>query len=385
MPYMTRESCKADLARTVSVLPNLRYVDLPDGFYNDSSSSKTLKQELQARCPDIRRMKYVSGAEDSFTSLAMARQWQNLESLGLCRLSMEPSTLAYVLSSLTALREVELADLPTLDNSIFSSMSFPALTNLTLKDAPFITAEGLLAYLARPKVSHTLQSLTLVNTGILPSSLHQIFHAAPTLTAFHISEAVSRPFPIAPPPLLASRSLTTLHYEISTSTSSTSRGPHGPSESYYTYLSASLLSGALPSLATLYALSPHLPTLLLPEPGPAFANTNDRPKPPPQLNLAHPLNLYTKLLPEMEWSLTLLSPPTLSGFNPIHPTTRPVSLYYAPQLSPQWRDKGRESVMVGNGFGGFLMVPGEAGKGTGSPGKGKGRRERSRERDAWMG
>ncbi|KAK2798418.1 hypothetical protein FQN49_008973, partial [Arthroderma sp. PD_2] len=56
MPYMTREASKSELARTISVLPNLRYVDLPAGFFSDDASSQTLKHELLARCPDIRRM-----------------------------------------------------------------------------------------------------------------------------------------------------------------------------------------------------------------------------------------------------------------------------------------------------------------------------------------
>lgn len=58
MPYMTREANKAEIARTVSVLPNLRYVDLPTGIFHDDQSCHALKQELMARCPDLRRMSY---------------------------------------------------------------------------------------------------------------------------------------------------------------------------------------------------------------------------------------------------------------------------------------------------------------------------------------
>ncbi|RQM08592.1 hypothetical protein DH86_00000317, partial [Scytalidium sp. 3C] len=43
-PYMTRETCKPDLARVAAVASNLRYLDLPEGFYSDDPSCNTLKQ-----------------------------------------------------------------------------------------------------------------------------------------------------------------------------------------------------------------------------------------------------------------------------------------------------------------------------------------------------
>ena len=57
----------------------------------------------------------------------------------------------------------------------------------------------------------------------------------------------------------------------------------------------------------------------------------------------------------------------------------PMSLH-GPQLSPQWRDKGRESVMVGNGFGGFLAVPTDNTR----PGNLKVKNKRQ-DSGAWMG
>ena len=217
-PYMMRESCKADLARTVSVLPNLRYVDLPDGFYTDSSASGTLRSELQARCPDIRKMKYMEGAEESFAILAQARVWQNLECLELNGLAVEPSTLGYVLSSLTVLHEVMLVDLPTLNNEAMGSL--PPIANVTLKETPYVSIEGIANYFSHPGVDETLTSLTLTNTAVLASTLNQILASAPQLTFLSLSEATSRPFPVAPPPPLASKTLRTLHYEISTLNSS---------------------------------------------------------------------------------------------------------------------------------------------------------------------
>ncbi|KAL8824769.1 MAG: hypothetical protein Q9191_004833, partial [Dirinaria sp. TL-2023a] len=210
MPYMTRESCVADLARTVQVLPNLRFIDLPEGFFSDSPSSATLKQELQVRCPDIRKMRYTAGAERSFIMLPQTRQWQNLEVLELSRLLVEPSMLTYALSSFPVLQELKLVNLPLLEDSIFQPgpqrNSFPPLAKLSLRDTPNITASGLATYLSSPVNRENLSSLTLTNTGILIESLHSILATAPYLTNLHITESVSRSLPLQPtPPPLTSR------------------------------------------------------------------------------------------------------------------------------------------------------------------------------------
>lgn len=381
MPYMTRESCKSDLARTISFLPNLRYVDLPEGFYSDDPSSQILKQELKSRCPDIRSMKYQAGAEASFTDLGQSRIWRHLEILELSNLLVEPATLVQVLSSLFTLRRVKLSNLSLLDDSVFRSNPsippFPPLTSLSLEDVPNVTADGLVAYLSRPDTCSTFTNLTLANTGIHPYNLHKILAAAPNLLFVHISESVARALPPSPIPPLASRSLKTLHYEIS-SPSTTSHSLQSPAETYYTYLSSSLLGGNLPSLTSLYALSSSLPSILLPPPiAPFAANTNA------SYRILRPLNLYTKSISELEWNLTLITPPTPQNRRGSASATRPVSLYNTSQLSPTWgSSRGRDSVVVGNGFGGFLVVPGEDAR----PSTSSGRRSRSAGRgDAWMG
>ncbi|MCJ1305696.1 hypothetical protein MMC08_008512, partial [Hypocenomyce scalaris] len=306
MPYMTRETCKADLARTVSVLPNLRYVDLPEGFYSDDASSNILKNELQSRCPDIRKLKYLAGAEGSFTALAQYRPWQNMETLELSGLSVEPSTLLYVLTSFPVLRQLKLVDLPWLDDQIFTSNPsippFPPINKLTLEIIPNVSAHGLVHYLSRPDTREALASLSLTNTGILPTTLHEVLARAPCLASLSISETVDRSFPLSPTPPLSSRSLRTLHYEIlSTNTKFNALSP--PSETYYNYLSTSLLSGTLPSLSSLYAFSPSLPSLLLllPPPTAPFALKDGNGS---YTGLRHPLKLYTKSTPELEWDLT---------------------------------------------------------------------------------
>lgn len=377
IPYMTREVCKADLAGTVSVLPNLRYVDLPD--YDDDFSSTTLRQELQARCGGIRQMKYAGGAERSFQMLAQARQWPNLEALELLHLAVDPTTLADVFASLKALRHIKFTNFHSLDDSIFGSM--PPLVVLEFQDVPNISAKGLLVYLSYSEVKQTLKSLTLANTGIMPSDLFKVLAAAPSLTTLRVLESVSsRALPQTQTPALASCSLRILHYEISSADSSP-RGLLSPSDSYYSCLSSSILSGHLPSLSHLYALSTSLPTMLLPPPQPAFAVDGiSNAYPPITTVIPRPLRLYTKAVAEMEWSLTLISPPTRADRRGSATTTRPMSLYLENQLSPQWRDKGRESVMVGDGFGGFLTIPSDDPR-SGSP---KAKKDK-RDVNAWMG
>ena len=328
-PYMTREVCKADLARTVSVLPNLRYVDLPESFYNDEPSSNTLKHELHARCGDIRQMKYAGGAEGSFQMLAQARQWPNLEALELLHLVVEPATIADILASLKALRRVKFTSLQSLDDSMFGSMHmrpFPPLTVLEFQDIPNISAKGLLACLSYPEIKQSLKSLTLAKTGVLPSELFQILAVASSLTTLHVTEDVSQALPQSQNPPLASRSLRVLHYEISSANSSP-RGLSSPSDSYYSWLSSSIFNGSLPSLSHLYALSSSLPTMLLPLPQPAYAaNGNSSEYRPVTTVISRPLRLYTKAVTELEWNLTLISPPTLADRRGSATTTRPISL-----------------------------------------------------------
>ncbi|KAL9065740.1 MAG: hypothetical protein Q9161_008024 [Pseudevernia consocians] len=378
---MTREVCKADLARTISVLQNLRYVDLPEGFYTDNPSSNILKQELQARCGDIRQMKFNHGAERSFQMLGQARQWPNLQTLELLYLTMDTATIANVVASLKALRHVKFKSCQSLDDSMFASIymsPFPPLEVLEFHDVSNISAKGLLTYLSYPDVKQALNSLTLANTGCLPSDLFQILAAASSLKTLHVTESVSHALPQSRNPPLASCSLRVLRYEISSANLS-SRGLSSPSDSYYSCLSSSILSGSLPSLSHLYALSTSLPTMLLPPPQPAFAvNRTSNAYRPVTTVIPRPLRLYTKAVTEMEWNLTLISPPTQADRRGSATTTRPMSLYLEYQLNPQWGDKGKESVMVGNGFGGFLAVPSEE---SGSPKAKKG----NRNVNAWMG
>ena len=407
MPYMTRQTCKADLARTVSVLPNLRYVDLPEGFFNDEPSSSMLRQELQHRCPEIRSMKYHAGAESSFALLAHSRIWQNLEILELVGLEIEPDTLLYVVASLPDLREVKLGDIPSLDDTIFgrnnSLPPFPPLSSLILEGTPAISASGLIAYLSRPEVRELLSRLSLSKTGVLPQDLHEVLSYAPRLSDLTINEIVSRSFPLKPVPALASRSLLTFHYEILSS----SHSPNPPSDTYYTYLASSLLSSSLPSLRYLYAFSPSLPALLLIPPNAPFAGSNKSSRfsaassiysnssqsgaildAPLSFGLTSRLSIYTKPPEaiETEWSLTTIEPPSeQNGRRGSASATRPISVMASDRSGSPNSGSGRskDSVLVGNGFGGYLAVPSEDSGGRGR--LGSSHIQRASHGSEWMG
>ena len=371
----------SDIARTVSALRNLLYIDLPDGVYRDEPSSNPLKQEVE-RCTNLRYMKYVSGAENSFHNLAHSRHWRHLKALELSHLEVDSSTILEVRGTLDALREVKLTNLATLDDSIFGPSingSLPPLAKLTLQDIPNISADGLITYLSQREAKENLTSLSIANTGISPAEVHRILASSPYLTSLEIVESVSCALPSSALPFLASRSLRTLHYEISNANSSP-RGVKTPSDSYYSYLASSILSGSLPSLSNLYALSTNLPTLLVPPPRPTMSGNRSGNIPSPlMLGITRPLTLYTKTISELEWDLTLIMPPTSLDRRLSAMSIGPLSLQ-GPQLSPQWRDKGRESVMVGNGFGGFLAVPTDNTR----PGNLKVKNKRQ-DSGAWMG
>ncbi|KAI9676435.1 MAG: hypothetical protein M1817_000592 [Caeruleum heppii] len=381
MPYMTRETCKPDLARTASVLPNLQYIDLPDGFFTDEPSCHTLKNEVQARCPDLQKMRYLGGSEQSFTLLANTRHWQSLQILEISHLDVEPNVFLHVLSSLPTLHDLKLSDLPWLDDNIFTphpyTLPFPPIQKLSLSDILNVTAAGLSAYLNRPETREVLDSLTLSSTGIIPSEVHHILARAPHLTHLSLTEIVTRSFPLDPVPPLRSTSLHTLHYEITSASTSTTATK--PASSYYTYLLNSLQGNHLPALRSLYVRDSTFPeSLTLLPPAPRFASGS--PARNEQAYLHNPLSVYSKGLDELEWVFTHVSPPRAPGQRGSYTPQRPVSAYNlglvgahdslspnrASGLSPAWGGDARKSMVVGNGFGGFLAVPVDDGGGGGA-------------------
>ncbi|EGE04612.1 F-box domain-containing protein [Trichophyton equinum CBS 127.97] len=360
MPYMTREASKSELARTISVLPNLRYVDLPAGFFSDDASSMTLKQELLARCPDIRRMKFAKGSESSFSRLPKVKGWPNLEVLELSGLNIETNLLRMILGYFERLTDLRFEDMPWLEDTVFKAVPtlppFPALQRLTLTDTPKITSRGLAWYLSSSSQTRScLRHLSMVNTGVEPQRLHEVLAQAPLLSSLSMQQEVTREFPPDYVPPLTSNSLQLLHYEITSETGSSSFGAQALSTSYYTYLMSSLLTGSLPNLTDLYVRDANFPeTLMLAPPPPVFGDPSRQSQANVGLNQA--LAVYSKGMDELEWNFTTYQPFAEAGRR--MSTTRPVSLHGA-QLSPAWGGEARRSVLVGNGFGGFLAVPAE--------------------------
>ena len=378
-PYMTREANKAALARTVSALPRLHFVDLPNGVFNDDPSCYVLKQELMARCPDIRRMSYQRGSEGTFSQIPHALLWRNLEMLELGGLQVDTRILRFALGSFLNLHDLTLEDMPRLDDSAFTSHPtippFPPVQNLVLRDTPNVTASGLAGFFDRPANRQNLLFLTLSSTGVLPESLHRILASAPRLIELSYMQEISRSFPVEPVAPLASKSLTLLHYEITSamdnaaanysstlpSRLSTAFDTTQITRPYYSYLTTSLVSNSLPALVDLFVRdSDFAESLLLPPPPPRGGllganNVNN-----PFAMLTQPLNVYSKGLDELEWNFTPYEPPSARPGNR-DSTTRPISVRSA-HLSSPWGGDARKSVLVGNGFGGFLAVPTSEGR-----------------------
>ncbi|KAH8654122.1 hypothetical protein BGZ60DRAFT_473260 [Tricladium varicosporioides] len=419
-PYMTRETCKPDLARSVAVCPNLRYIDLPEGCYTDDPGCHTLKQEVQGRCPDIRKMSYMGGAERSLELLIGGNLWRNLEVLELSRLTMDPKILRQALGSLPCLRALKVTDMKLFNDQLLQYNDylppFPALNELIFENTPNVTVEGMIAYLDRPDTQNTLQTLSLTNTGIHPSTLHPILSVAPKLTKLSIIESVSTSFPNGVPGL-ASVSLHTLHYEI---TSASSANTYTITPSYYAYLTSSLLNRGLPALRELYVRDPDFPESLigLAPPTAPFASDPDNfvPKPfaegaenrrfssnnpfanssspqsqprPRPVGLNQELEVYSKGLDEMEWNFSRVEPPRGHNRRGSASALRPVSSYgLSESMGKTWGTGAgaRRSVIVGNGFGGFLKVPAEddgSGKRPSSSAGEKGRGRRGSQADLW--
>ncbi|KAL9080356.1 MAG: hypothetical protein Q9159_007620 [Coniocarpon cinnabarinum] len=411
IPYMTRETHKADLARTISALPNLRYVDLPEGFYSADPSTNILRDELIATCWDLRKMKFNAGAEQVFEAHAHQQLWMNLEIVELNELNVDITVLRYVLAMMPALRELSLNALPRLDDTAFHATpnlpDFASVQTLKIQSAPAITFTGIMEYLTRPTSGGSLSSLSLTHTGVQVPMLYLILDGAKHLKHFSITEEVSSNFPLDPVPPLASRSLHTLNFEITSRQDGSRPGLITPSTSYYNYLATSLHANAMPSLRKLFVRHSQFPELLAaPPPTVGPRNTLMPPAmtgsgPPSQLRrtatqrarFTQPLEIFAKGSDDLEWAFTslgldddeptgpslspgsnqlpALKPPSApfangrpgssgaSGRRGSDNLGRPVSAFMATQsnLGPQWGGEARKSVMMGNGQGGFLAVP----------------------------
>ncbi|ERT01744.1 hypothetical protein HMPREF1624_00038 [Sporothrix schenckii ATCC 58251] len=293
LPYMLRESRHPDIARTVSVLQNLRYVDLPEGLFMDEPAYLTLKLEIEAKCPGLRKMTYMGGAERSLEALASGNRWCNLEVLELIKVAVDPAMLRHVLCLLTELRALKVTEPSAGPHSFsddvlvsapadgvaggplhdFYTASLPLLEELVLTNTQMLTSEGLHAYLSRPESGRALKVLTLNSTGVKPWSLRGFLDRTPNLRHLTVADEVTVALPIAANTKdiqpLASTSLRTLNYEIAPAKGVSPYA--GVTRSYYNYLSGSILSGGLPNLRAVHVRDAQFPESLLgdlPLPGP---------------------------------------------------------------------------------------------------------------------
>ncbi|KAK3358946.1 hypothetical protein B0T25DRAFT_80718 [Lasiosphaeria hispida] len=282
MPYMLRGSpaSQADLARTIAVTPNVRYIDLPEGFFADEPLFMTLRLEVQARCHELRKMTYMSGSEHSLQALAVGNVWRKLEVLELVQINVNPTLIRQVLGNLGNLRALKITDTEhILDETLaWNDMlpPFPALEEFILKKVPNVTAEGIKAWLSMPAARDALRVISLNNTGVHVWALQEVLAHAPALKHMSIIDSVAADMPTAVGALfvspLNSTSLETLHYEITKD--KTAHKYSDVLSSYHNYLANSLLSGGLPNLRAVYVCDPHFPDLLigLPPPAPGFAD-----------------------------------------------------------------------------------------------------------------
>ena len=116
-----------------------------------------------------------------------------------------------------------------------------------------------------------------------------------------------------------------------------------------------------------------------------FANV---PRMPTGPALKQELEIYSKGLEELEWIVSKYQPPKNGGRRGSATTPRPVSSYgLGDGLRNNWDETGgaRKSMMVGNGFGGFLSVPadGSTGRPSSSGGEHKSHRKRGSQNDLW--
>lgn len=410
-PYMTREASKALLAMTVSVCTNLKYADLPHGFFTDDRSCQVLRKEVEAQCPNLRFMKYGTGAEGMFAAQILRPPtvdgrsgctWPYLEWLELQNVKIDAATFRTALMNLPMLANLKLVDLDWLDDGCLRPLpgynNFPAVESLAIINAPGVTWKGLVAALsAAPqtqgqpppgmKVPLTsqrpalrLKELRLENTGVAPHTIAHIFRHLPKVQLFSmVQEEVVKPFPLdsggetVPIPPLYSGTLRTLHYEISSP--ATAPGMTSPAETYYAYLVSSIMAKGFPALRELYVRDNKFPNALLTAPA-IVPGTNPRMSllPPPRvgsmagdrssLNMVakptvdKPLEIYSKDPNELEWNFTAYNPQAARGARATE--TRPVSFFGA-SLGPAWGGEGRKSMLVGNGFGGYVAVPLEEG------------------------
>lgn len=254
-PYWVREGCKQELTLLVSLVPNLRYVDLPQAVFIADSSCPLLAT-LKSRSSQLRLMGWESGSEQVFIHAGSEQPWKMLEVVSLSNMKIDDTQLQSVLVTLPHLRSVKLVEMAHLTDALFNSdtesMGFPLVKSLVIEQCYKITVAGIRQYILLQTTEPTLEELTLTSTGIIPDQLNSILNIALALRVLSITCEVSKPCPpLSQLPYLSSTSLREIKYEVVDSSSS--EGLTASAPSYYQYLADSLCTGKLPCLKKMHA------------------------------------------------------------------------------------------------------------------------------------
>ncbi|KAI9712582.1 MAG: hypothetical protein M1828_001683 [Chrysothrix sp. TS-e1954] len=269
LSFTTRETAGAVLTRLVSLLANVRYVDLPEGFYKADQATAVLRHEMQARCPNVRKMTYMTGAEHMFEKHAHDAVWSNLEVMEIRGLNISASAFRTVMGAFSALRELIISNVKSLDDSAFETSSslpgLPLIRKLVLEDMPLVSSAGLIALLSRPPAQAALSRLTLVNTNVEIESVHAVLARGGNLEHLSISQSAKGSTRLHATPPLSSRNLKTLAWEITAPESdSPSMGDRIQStDPYYSYLGSSLQAQTMPGLRKVYVRDSRFPQTLV--------------------------------------------------------------------------------------------------------------------------
>ena len=253
-PFWVREGCKQELALLISLIPNVRYIDLPQSVYTGDTSSPLLAT-MRSRSSQLRLMEWRAGGEHSLMQIASEQPWKMLEVISFSNLKLDDTQIQSILVSLPHLKSVTFEEMAYITDALFDSsnesLGFPLVKSLTIQECPKITIAGIKQYLLMQCTEPTLEELTLTNAGIIPDYVNSILDIAPVLKALSITCAVSKPCPpVSQLRYLSSKSLKKVTYDITNSDSS--QGLTAGAPSYYQYLADSLCNGTLPSLTKLY-------------------------------------------------------------------------------------------------------------------------------------
>lgn len=397
----TRESYVAELARIVSRTRNLKFLDCPDGVYGRALGCSALREELKAQCQNLRQMKFHAGSEPIFYELKNNKVWMNLEVIDLNMLAVDARTLLDVLPRWTMLRDLSLKRLNCLQEKAVNVVrDLPPVQNLRIENCPGVTLEGLAAYLRFPQKRLALQRIQLIETGVGVGDLHQILAAAENLRAFTIELEVKQPLEHESLPDLASYSVTSVDFQITSPEVKKWETP--ASQSHYDYLIRSLNNNSIPNVDSIWVRDVsfqenflHAAALKSPlqqQPtgtnGHTHSNSQSNTNPFANNNLLSPssytntgstsdsaspqsptfppankrITLYAKGNQELDYHYSLMHPALPDGGRSTSTTDpRPFSINTAP-LGPVWGGEARRSMIIGNGQGGFLAIPDENGK-----------------------